>query len=110
MMEQRPAANTPFSSAEQRQIAGLVVYTPILATLLTALPADAAQSGLFPVLAALTAYLHYAGMLSAVGCLVAERLLLQKTNFNEDDEDLLTKIDIVYGLVGIRKLVSQLFF
>lgn len=52
-----------------------------------------------PILSALTAYGHYVGLLVAVASLTAEKLLV-KPNMNEDEENLLTVADAVYGIAS----------
>jgi len=59
-----------------------------------------------PVLSAFVAYAHYIGLFLVVASLVVERLTLCKEDHSEDDFDLGTNADIVYGLSGTIILVS----
>lgn len=57
------------------------------------------------VTGAAVAYGHYLGLLLATGCLVAERLLV-KPNMAVEEEKLLQRADLTYGLAGILVLVT----
>ena len=97
----------PFTKDDKQAIVSLVAATPIVVGLFTSLPAEAAEGdSFFLVASALIAYMHYAGMFAAVACLVSERMIIARKGFGEEDEDLLSKVDIAYGLVGVPIFVS----
>ena len=73
-------------------------------TLFAALPAEAADGG-FVLASAFAAYVHYASLLTIVGVLVTERLLV-KPNMSFDEEELLWKVDALYGTAGLALTVS----
>ena len=66
---------------------------------LTVLPDKAVAVDSFAVQSALTSYAHIFSIMAITGCLVAERLLIQ-TDMSKEDEDIVNKIDFVYGLVA----------
>jgi len=72
--------------------------------LLTALPAQAADTG-FVLASAFVAYVHYAALLACVGVLVTERLLV-KPEMTFDEEELLWKVDALYGIAGLALAVT----
>ena len=104
----RSSTDHSLTKDDEKSIASLVAGTPIVVGLFTSLPAEAAQGSdsFFPIASALIAYMHYAGMFSAVACLLAERMIIGRERFGEEDEELLTKVDIAYGLVGVPIVVS----
>lgn len=72
-----------------------------MATLMTALPAEAA--GVVP--SALWAYGHYLSIIVITGCLVAERNIV-KPGMSVEDEDFIVKIDVVYGVMAALLIIS----
>ena len=83
----------------------LVGATPAVATLLSALPANAADGAMFPVASAVVAYLHYAALLVCTAVLMTERLTV-KPEMTFDEEERLWKADALYGISGLVLGVS----
>ena len=70
-----------------------LVASPAIASAATAGAPNAVGS-------ALAAYGHYFSLLGLLGCLMIERLTI-KPNMNEEEENLVTIADIVYGVFGV---------
>jgi hypothetical protein len=92
----RDAMNVDSRGDTMTNLIEKTVIIPVLAILLTALPAEAA-AGVLPT--ALWAYAHYLSILVITGCLAAERSLV-KADMSVDDEDTIVKIDLVYCLMA----------
>lgn len=73
------------------------------AVLLTCLPAEAAAVPVVP--SALWAYGHYLSILVITSCLVAERNLV-KPDMSVEDENIIVKIDVVYGVMAALLIIS----
>ena len=91
------------ASGPSNHAAHFAAFTGAFAAGTTPLPAHA--SGFEVIPSALAAYAHYGCILGFMACVVAERTLV-KPGMSRDDEELLAKVDIVYGIVGIALAVS----
>lgn len=102
---QATKANGSERSVSNNLLAWLAAAAAPLA-LFTALPAEAAanDSG-FVLVSAFVAYVHYASLLTIVGILVTERLLV-KPEMTNDEEELLWKADALYGIAGLALTIS----
>ncbi len=78
------------------------------ASLLTALPVNAATGGSDSFPAALAAYGHYLGLVLVSMSLAVERFTI-KPNMTPEEEERFTNADIVYGLAGTVVLASGYF-
>ena len=83
----------------------LALMAPACVALLTASPAEAAGD---TIPSALWAYAHYASMLGAMGVVVGQRFVV-KPGMTEEDESLLGKLNIAYGVFLTLILVSGYF-
>jgi hypothetical protein len=66
--------------------------------LLSSLPAEAAAAG-GQVASALWAYGHFVSVIAIFGCLSAEKTLVT-VDMTEDDEALVVKLDLIYGVLA----------
>ena len=82
----------------------LALMAPACAVLLTASPAEAADT----IPTALWAYAHYASMLGAMGTVVGQRFIV-KSGMTKEDESVLGQLNIVYGVFLTLVLVSGYF-
>ena len=73
---------------------------------LTAFP-ECAMAADLVVPSALWANAHYFSILAITGCLTAERLIVQPS-MTVKDEDLIVKLDLLYGLMAALLIVSGL--
>lgn len=64
---------------------------------------DVVSSSVLP--SALWAYGHYFSILVIMGCLTAERLIVRE-DMTVDDEDMIVKLDLVYGLMAALLIIS----
>ena len=71
----------------------------------TPLPAEAITSSTGVVPSALYAYGHFFSIMVITGCLAAERLLV-KEGMTVEDENLIVKLDLVYGLMAALLIIS----
>lgn len=91
------------TSGNELNMASLLTVASIPLALFTALPANAAGGGV--VASAVAAYVHYAALLTCVGVLVTERLLVSP-DMTFEEEELLWKADALYGIAGLALFVS----
>jgi uncharacterized membrane protein len=78
---------------------------PAMILLTASLPSEAAAG---PVPSALWAYAHYFSILVIFGCLSAERTLV-KADMTQEEENIVIKLDLVYGLMAALLIISGLF-
>jgi putative membrane protein len=101
IMEQKEEHN---SNRHSNKLSGsLAMMAGLLATATALLPVEAATAAdvasSSPIMSAVVAYGHYLSFIIMTGCLVTERLTI-KGGMSTDDEQLVAKADIAYGLSG----------
>jgi uncharacterized membrane protein len=90
-------------SSNELNMASLLSVASIPLAFFTALPANAADGTV--VASAIAAYVHFAALLTCVGVLVTERLLVSP-DMTFEEEELLWKVDALYGIAGLALAVS----
>lgn len=83
---------------------------PILTLLTTArfpAPSIAATTGAV-IPSALWAYAHFGSILVILGCLASEKTLV-KAGMTEQDENMVVKLDVLYGVMAALLIISGLF-
>jgi uncharacterized membrane protein len=88
-------AKAPSSSASS-------AILPVILTLFTSLPAEAAGA---TIPSAIAAYVHYVSLLIMTALIVTERITV-KEGMTDEEQQLVTYADIGIGLVGIPLVVS----
>lgn len=94
-----------YSNADVTASSLLRGSVPFSLVLFTALPAHAASGSGFVLASAFAAYAHYAALLTCVGVLVTERLLVSP-EMTFEEEEILWKADALYGIAGLILAVS----
>lgn len=81
-----------------------VAAVPVLTTLFLSLPAEAAAGGA-PFPSAVAAYVHYVSLLCMSACVAVERVTV-KSGMSQDEQELLSITDTIYGVVSVALFVS----
>lgn len=77
---------------------------PVLTTIFLSLPAEAATGGA-PFPSAIAAYVHYLSIIIMTGCVAIERVTV-KAGMSQDDQALMSNVDIAYGISGLTLAIS----
>jgi putative membrane protein len=77
---------------------------PVLTTFFLSLPAEAATGGA-PFPSAIAAYVHYLSIIIMTACVAIERSTV-KAGMSQDDQVLLSSVDIAYGISGLTLAIS----
>lgn len=97
---------TSTSTKKETTAAALALLAP--AAMVLGVPTDANAVEISAVSSAFAAYGHYLGLVLVAMSLATERVLI-KAGMSEEDEQVMTYADIVYGLAGTLVLATGYF-